>query len=54
MTEDGGELMVVDPGVTIQQLTDALNAIGASPRDMISILQAIEAAGALHARLVIM
>ena len=54
MTEDGGELIVVDPGVTIQQLTDALNAIGASPRDMISILQAIEAAGALHAKLVIM
>ena len=54
MTEDEGVLMAVDPGVTIQQLTDALNAIGASPRDMISILQAIEAAGALHARLVIM
>jgi flagellar P-ring protein precursor FlgI len=54
MTEDGGELMVVSPGVSIRELTDALNAIGASPRDMISILQAIEAAGALHARLVIM
>ncbi len=54
MTEDGGELMVVSPGVSIRELTDALNAIGASPRDMISILQAIEAADALHAKLVIM
>jgi flagellar P-ring protein precursor FlgI len=36
------------------QLAQALNALGVSPRDIISIFQAIKKAGALHAELVIM
>jgi len=33
---------------------DALNSVGASPRDVIAILQAVKEAGALHGELVVM
>jgi flagellar P-ring protein precursor FlgI len=51
--EEGGQnkLAVVQTGVTLQELVNGLNALGIGPRDMISILQAIKAAGALHADL---
>lgn len=49
--EGDGRLMVLPSGVTVQELVDALNAIGAGPRDIISILQAIKAAGSLFAEL---
>lgn len=51
VAEDNARLMVVPEGVTVSDLVKALNAIGVSPRDLISILQAIKAAGALHANL---
>ena len=54
VTEDKGKLMVLNMGVSIGDIAKALNAIGATPRDMISILQAIKAAGALHADLVVL
>lgn len=38
-------------GASLQELVDGLNAIGATPRDMISILRALKAAGSLHAQL---
>jgi flagellar P-ring protein precursor FlgI len=44
-------LLVVPRGVTIQEVVRALNAIGVSPRDLITIMQAIKAAGALQADL---
>lgn len=44
-------LAVVRSGVSIGQVVKALNALGATPRDLIVILQAIEAAGALQAKL---
>ncbi|MGM0602311.1 MAG: flagellar basal body P-ring protein FlgI [Bacillota bacterium] len=46
-----GNMMVVDQQTTIEDLVTALNAIGATPRDIISIIQKIKAAGALHAKL---
>ena len=49
--EDDGQLMVVEEGVSIGAVADALNAIGATPRDLIAIFQAIKAAGALEAEL---
>ena len=42
---------VVNGGVSLQELVNGLNALGIGPRDMISILQAIKAAGALQADL---
>ena len=41
-------------GVSLQQLVDGLNALGIGPRDMISILQTIKAAGALQAEIEVM
>jgi flagellar P-ring protein FlgI len=45
----GNKMAVLDPGVSLQRLVDGLNALGVGPRDIISILQAIKAAGALQA-----
>ena len=47
-------LGVVEGGITLQDLVNGLNALGIGPRDMISILQAIKAAGALHAEIRVM
>ncbi|HEV7278501.1 MAG TPA: flagellar basal body P-ring protein FlgI [Devosiaceae bacterium] len=44
-------LAVVPESVTLQQLVDGLNALGISPRDLIAILQAIKATGALQAEI---
>ena len=38
-------------GATLQELVDALNSVGATPRDLISILRSMKTAGALHAHL---
>lgn len=45
------KLAVLDSGVSLQDLVKGLNALGVGPRDMISILQAIKAAGALQAEI---
>jgi flagellar P-ring protein precursor FlgI len=49
--EEGGPLMVVSSGVNLGEVIRALNAIGATPRDLIAILQSIKAVGALQAEL---
>jgi len=51
--DDGGDkrLTVLDQGITLQELVNGLNALGIGPRDMISILQTIKAAGALQAEI---
>jgi len=43
------KLAVLPSGVSLQELVNGLNALGIGPRDMISILRAIKAAGALQA-----
>ncbi|MFZ1989394.1 MAG: flagellar basal body P-ring protein FlgI [Alphaproteobacteria bacterium] len=43
------KLGILKQGVNLQVLVDGLNALGVGPRDMISILQTIKAAGALQA-----
>lgn len=43
------KLSVLDTGVNLQDLVNGLNALGVSPRDLISILQAVKASGALQA-----
>ena len=47
--EQAGQLQIVDGGVRLRDLIDGLNALGVPPRDMIAILQAVKAAGALQA-----
>jgi len=51
VSEDGSKLVLLPKQVTLTSLVEALNSVGASPSDMISVLQAIKAAGALHAEL---
>ncbi len=45
------KLTVLDTGVTLQELVTGLNQLGIEPRDVITILQAIKAAGALQAEI---
>jgi flagellar P-ring protein precursor FlgI len=51
VAEEKRQLLVVPRGVTIQEVVRALNAIGVSPRDLITIMQVIKSAGALQADL---
>ena len=51
--EESRRLVVVPEGVNIREVVNGLNSIGVSPRDLISILQAIRVSGALQAELVI-
>ena len=51
--EPGRNLAVVDESVTLAELVEGLNALGVGPRDMIDILKAVKAAGALHAEFVV-
>lgn len=51
---EDGQLAVVPEGVTLRELVDGLNALGIGPRDLIAILQAIKAAGALQADIEVM
>ncbi len=48
------KMSVLQHGVTLQELVNGLNALGIGPRDLISILQAIKAAGALQAEIEVM
>jgi flagellar P-ring protein precursor FlgI len=48
---DGGKVMLVKGGASLADVVKALNAIGATPQDLLSILQAMKAAGSLHAEL---
>jgi flagellar P-ring protein precursor FlgI len=51
--EEQGRLTVVPEGVSLGEVVHSLNAIGVTPRDLISILQTIKAAGALQTELTI-
>ncbi len=53
VTEAEAKLITLEEGATLDAVVRALNALGATPRDVIAILQAMKAAGALTAELVI-
>jgi flagellar P-ring protein FlgI len=48
--EQNNRLLLME-GATLQELVDGLNSVGATPRDLISILRTLKAAGSLHADL---
>jgi len=52
--EKGKKLITLDSGASLKTLVGGLNALGVTPRDMISILQAVKAAGALQADIEVM
>lgn len=52
--ETGNKLAVLPEGISLQELVENLNALGVGPRDIITILQSIKAAGALQAEIEVM
>ena len=50
--EDGTSMIAMPSTTTVRDLVRVLNSIGATPRDIIEILQAVNEAGALHGELV--
>jgi flagellar P-ring protein precursor FlgI len=50
----GKKLLLVGGGASLQSLVTGLNALGVTPRDMIAILQAVKASGALQADIAVM
>lgn len=53
VTEGRTPLVTLEAGTTLESVVKALNALGATPRDIIAILQALQVAGALRAEIVI-
>jgi flagellar P-ring protein precursor FlgI len=51
VNEGKGSLILLPESISVGDVVNALNAVGATPRDIITILQAIKASGALHADL---
>jgi flagellar P-ring protein precursor FlgI len=52
--EGDSKLVAFEEGTTLDGVVRALNALGATPRDIIAIMQALKAAGALQAELIIL
>ena len=44
---------VFDPGIQLTDIVDAINAVGATPSDLVAILEALKVSGALRAQLII-
>jgi len=53
ISQDGGHMFKFGPGVSLDTIVRAVNQVGATPSDLISILEALKQAGALHADLVV-
>lgn len=51
---DGEKIAVLDSGVSVGDLVQSLNKLGVTPKDLMTILQSIKAAGALHGELEIL
>jgi flagellar P-ring protein precursor FlgI len=45
------QLRILPRSATLRELVDGLNALGLGPRDLIQVLNALRASGALHAEL---
>jgi flagellar P-ring protein precursor FlgI len=54
ISEQSAQNIVLEPNTDVQQLAEALNGLGLSPRDIIAIFQALDRAGALQGELVVM
>ena len=51
--EQTAKAFVFDPGVSLTEIVDAINAVGATPSDLVAILEALKVSGALRAQLII-
>jgi flagellar P-ring protein precursor FlgI len=52
--ENQAQMVSLEPGATLADVVRALNVLGATPRDIIAIMQSLKAAGALRAELVVL
>ncbi|VAW73580.1 Flagellar P-ring protein FlgI [hydrothermal vent metagenome] len=53
VTQEGDRMFLIDSGVSLQNIVDAVNRVGATPADLVSILQALKGVGALRAELIV-
>jgi len=51
--EENNRMFVFNPGVSLNEIVKAVNDVGASPSDLVAILEALKSAGALRAELII-
>ena len=51
--QEGTRMFLLDAGVTLNDLVEAVNKVGAAPGDLVAILEALERVGALRARLIV-
>ena len=54
VSEESAQNIVLEPETSVQQLAQSLDSLGLSPRDIISIFQALDKAGALRGELIVM
>ena len=52
-SEAPGRMQMFEPGARLGDIVDAVNALGAAPGDLVAILEALKAAGALRAELIV-
>jgi len=53
VNEENNRMFLFDPGVTLDQIVQAVNQVGAAPGDLVAILEALKEAGALRAELIV-
>ena len=51
--EEPARAFLFDPGVELSTIVEAINSVGASPADLVAILESLREAGSLRAELVI-
>ena len=51
--EEPAQAFIFDPGVELSDVVDAINGVGASPADLVVILEALREAGALRAEIIV-
>ncbi len=51
--EEENRMFLFEPGVSLDDLVRAVNQVGASPSDLVAILEALQQVGALRARLIV-
>lgn len=53
VTQDANRMFLFDSGVSLQEIVQAVNQVGAAPGDLVAILEALKQVGALRAELIV-
>ena len=53
VNEEKNQMFLFNPGVSLNEIVQSVNNVGASPSDLMAILEALKAAGSIHAELII-